>query len=436
MHRRSGTLRHIIENAVWLLAGKGVGAVLSLIYLGMATRTLGPQGFGQFVLILGTAQAVASLVSFQTWQIVVRFGMKHLDTPGEGQLGRLIGFCAALDLGAALFGCLLATVGTLLLGPHLGWDDQTIRGAIAFSIVVLLSIRSTAVGILRLHDRFGLGAAADGVMPVARMAGALVAVSTDSGVTGFLVAWAVAEVTTAIACWSLAIYSAGATMAIPHMKGATRAPAENPGLWHFAAITNAGSTLGGVSKQFALILVGLFAGPAAAGNFRLAHQLGQALARVSEMLSRSIFSELSRVHAGQTRSDLARLFRKASRMAFILGFVILLVLFGIGRPTLELIAGPGYDGAYPLLLLLGTATALEVAGVSFEPALMATGRAGTALRVRLLATLALGAGLALLLPLKGATGAAIAMLAASGVGVVLFGVAAWRAVHPRQIAQG
>src|SRR3546814_11340903 len=43
--RDNSSLRSILQNTGWLLTGKGVGAVLSLFYLAIVTRTLGPAGF-------------------------------------------------------------------------------------------------------------------------------------------------------------------------------------------------------------------------------------------------------------------------------------------------------------------------------------------------------------------------------------------------------
>lgn len=185
---RNGTLARILENAGWLLAGKGVGAVLSLVYLGIATRTLGPSGFGQFVLILGVAQAISSFVSFQTWQAVVRFGMAHFQAGRRDALSRVLAFTLALDYGGALAGCLLALAGIDFLGDWFGWDRVVRTEALLFAFVVLLSTRSTPIGILRLHDRFGVAAAADAVTPVTRMIGALAALLFAPSVKGFLLA--------------------------------------------------------------------------------------------------------------------------------------------------------------------------------------------------------------------------------------------------------
>ncbi len=57
---RAGGVRAVLANLGWLLASRGVLAVLSLLYLGIATRTLGLADFGRFALVTGAAQALAT----------------------------------------------------------------------------------------------------------------------------------------------------------------------------------------------------------------------------------------------------------------------------------------------------------------------------------------------------------------------------------------
>lgn len=426
---RGGTLSRVIENAVWLLGGKAFGAILSLVYIGLATRALGPENFGKFVLILGTGQAVGAIATFSTWQVVVRFGMPHLQAGDRRALGGLLAFCIALDAGAAIFGCLLAAVGVILLGPHLGWDAELSRDALLFCFVLLLAFRSTAVGILRLHDRFGLAAAADSVTALVRLVGAVVVLAIGPNIAGFLIAWAVAELLTAAVHWWFALREAHGALDPAHWRGIATAHRDNPGLWRFAAITNMGATLKAFSGQFSVLLVGLFAGPAAAGGYRLAFQLGRSLARISDMLSRSMFAELARVHVARTPVELRRLFRKSTRFALMGSLTIIVVLLLIGKPALGIVAGRHYLAVYPLLLMLGTAAALDLGGSSFEPALMATSRAGLAFRLRLAATILQIVLLTVFLPGYGVFGAAGATLAASALSLILFGTVAWRSIY-------
>ena len=85
-------MSRLIRNIGWLLSGRGVNAVLSLVYLALATRTLGIEGFGYFALIVAMGQTVTGLANFQTWQFVIRWGASE-DGPGEAT-----GFAIALDL--------------------------------------------------------------------------------------------------------------------------------------------------------------------------------------------------------------------------------------------------------------------------------------------------------------------------------------------------
>jgi O-antigen/teichoic acid export membrane protein len=141
---RDGSLGRVFINLGWLLGGKGMGAALSLVYLALAARSLGPEGFGEFTLVLGGAQAISAFVSCQTWQIVVRYGLPHVKEGRAAAAARLAGFCLSLDIAGAVIGCAIAALAVAVLAPLLGWPDQLAHAGLAFSFVVLLTGRSTA----------------------------------------------------------------------------------------------------------------------------------------------------------------------------------------------------------------------------------------------------------------------------------------------------
>lgn len=423
---RGGTLKRILTNTGWLLGGKGVGAVLSLVYIAIATRTLGVERFGQFVLIVGAAQTASAFVGFSTWQMVVRYGAALLAKGDEAALDRLIAFAIALDLGGAIVGCLLATIGVVFLSPAFGWAGSLRTEALIFSFVILLSVRSTVLGVLRLHDKYALSAIADAVTPVVRLVGAVAVLAAGPSVTGFLIAWAAAEVATSLAYWTFAARATPFGWRWPFARSVLDVPKAYPGLWRFVWITNAGSTLTKVAQQLVLIVVGLVAGVGAAGGYRLAHQLGQALAKPVDTLSRAMFPEFAHARAADHDRRFASVLRQTTMVSVAVAALVLAVLVVAGKPLLLLIAGPPYASAYPVLLLVGAAAAIDVAGVAFEPALMNADRAGSALLIRLIAAITLFTGMFALLPLLGATGAGIARLVASLLTFALFAVALTR----------
>ena len=187
------------------------------------------------------------------------------------------------------------------------------------------------------------------------------------------------------------------------------------------------TSLTSIGQQVAVLIVGGFVGPAGAGLYRLANQLANSLTKISSLLSRSIFVELSRT-SSHGREALGALFRRTNRLALVVGAVIIGLILMIGHPLLGLIAGREFLPAYPLLLMLGVAACIDLIGVSYRPLLMATDRAGLSLRISFVSTLLLLGLQSALLPLYGTQGAAMANIAASLAGFTMMGLASRRAV--------
>lgn len=426
----------ILANTGWLLGGKGVGAVLSLAYLAIITRTLGVADFGRFALILSAATIVKTLVSFESWQIVVRYGQPHLMTANHDALNRVLRFCILIDLASAAAGGVIAAIILVAFGPMMELSPAMAWQTWLFCMVMMITIRSSPTGVLRLFDRFDLAAAAETMVPIGRMIGALVAWALMPDITGYLIAWAVAELLCAATYWRLALRVGSERLGSWRAGRAMEARLENPGIIGFLTASNLQTTLVSMGQQLAVLVVGLFAGPAGAGLYRLANQLAQSLTKISGLLSRSIFVELSRTHSSHGQDELRTLFRRTNRLAYVSGAVIIALILMLGRPLLGLIAGDAFLPAYPLLLLLGIAACIDLLGVSYRPLLMATDRASLSLRITLVTTVLLLGLQAVLLSTHGTIGAASANVIASVVGFVMMGLASRRAVAKGGVGLG
>lgn len=414
-----------------MLGGKGFSGVLSLVYLAILTRSLGLSGFGQFSLALGAVQAVELLIAFQSWQIVVRYGMPHLHAGRIGDLARLLRFTTLLDLFAAVFAAAVVTIVMLLLGAQFGWNAKFIQQAIMCGVVFVLATHWTPIGVLRLHDRFATAAMADAVTPITRCLGALFVWLTTPTVIGFLVAWVLAEALTAIAYWHSALRIERQSWRLDRRFRWREVVHANPGIVNYSLTTNLASSLDVGGKQVAVLLVGLLLTPAAVGGFRLAQQLAQALAKLSQTVARAIFPELIRKRSDDSpRAQFDALLANTVRLTCIGGAVVFLALLLLGRPALGLIGGSEFLWAYPVLLLLGTSAAVDFAAVGFEPALIALGRPGLALKLRFLSTAVLLIGIAVLTRELGTVGAGLAALVTSLLSSVLL----WFAL--RRLLQG
>lgn len=407
--RRRGA-RATARNLGWLLSSKGLDGVLGILYLGITTRALGLTDFGRFSLITGASQAIVTLVAFPTWQIIIQYGVHHLLGKDRDALGRLYRTALMLDLSAAGIGALLVGLIIGLFSGKLGIGPDLVGYVVLYSLVQLVTLRSTPLGILRLRDDYAGAARADAVTPVVRTLGTLAAWLFSPTIESFLAAWALAEIVTAIAFWWSVSRSGDLALLRRARFDRHTMTQENPGLLRFAFSTNANVAISLSEKQVPLLLVGAFVGPAAAGAFRLAFQLAQALSKLAQMLTRAAFPEL--VHAVRTAppDKVDRLLRKMLLASSASAAAIMLLVVVIGEWVLVLVGGREYASAYPILLWLAGAACLDLATVGFEPILMALHRAGSAFIVRITAAATLIAACVVLTKEMGATGAAIALL--------------------------
>ena len=407
-------LARLARNVGWLLGGKGITALFSLIYLAVAARALGPVQFGVFMLVLTYAQLIANIVQFQSWKGVIRFGAVHLAEGRRDQLARVLGFSAVLDWASALAGALLAAAGAFLVAPLFAWSPGVQHQAAVFAAALLLTTGATASGMLRLFDRFDLLTYSEACSPTVRLVGAVAAWLAGAGVPAFLTVWALAALAQALATWIAAILIRRSRLSIGarSLAGAVR---ENPGLWRFMWQTSLSSSFGFLWLQAGTLAVGAYAGPAMAGGFRLADRVASAIAKPTDTITRALYPELARLVASDDRQTLLTLFRRSIVISGSLAIVIVLLTASAGHLILRLIAGKHFEFAQPFLILLSVAAAINVAGFILEPFLNAHGRSGRVLRARLVGTVVYVGLLAALLPTRGPTGAAIAVAITSAV---------------------
>ncbi len=422
-------MARIARNLLWLMSGKGVGAVLSLVYLGIATRTLGVVDFGYFALILSMGSAIALFVQFDCWRVVIRFGAVQLHAGNAEALGRLIATCRLLDMMGFAIGAGLAWAATTLLVHSGQWEKDTGRDALLYCLAILAAVRSTPTGVLRLNHRFDLSTYAETVVPLVRTVGTVAILFIQPDVTGFLVAWAASELASAITFWVLAWRVAPDALAWRHSRHFRQTLREEKGLLPLLAVTNLGTSIAGITSQAPVLLLGSFVGPAAAGLFRLAFQLSRAIAKIATLVSRSTYAELNHVRAKGGDHALSKLLRKADRIALIAGAALMLIVIALGKPILWLIAGPEFVGAYSILVILGVATAIEFAAINKEPALLAATNGVIVLRLQAIGAIIQLALLGILLPLWQDIGAALSIAGTALATNLMFTAAVRRYVN-------
>ncbi|MGF1641119.1 MAG: lipopolysaccharide biosynthesis protein [Rhodospirillales bacterium] len=371
----------MFRNAGLLLGGQGLAGLCGLAALALAARALGAEQFGALVLIHAYALVVATMVRFNGWYALIRYGAACLREERRCDLQGLIRFGVVLDGGGAVVGALAAVAAAPIVGPWLGWPPDAVAAGQAYGLVVVFNATDTPTGILRLFDRFDVLAWLRPCAPVGRCAGAVAAYAVGADLDTFLIVWFVTEVADSVLLWGVAIRELARRGHLAGMKLGLRGLARpHPGIWRLLWSTNLNSTLGMVLGRLTTLVVGSVLGPVEAGLYAVATQFAAVVERPVDMLRRTIYPELARLAAA---ADVAGMCSLGVRSGLVVGtcaLPLLFVVIAFAEPALRLSVGESYIEAATVLAWLIGRQAVLAFGFPLSLILVSLDRAGALLK--------------------------------------------------------
>jgi len=404
-----GAFRSILRNASYLGSSKLVGAVLGLVSLGCAGRGMTPALFGMLVIVHAYATGAGSLVKFQTWQFVVRYGSHPLQAGEAGTVRDTIRFAFGLDVTSGLIGMVAAMIALPLLGPRFGIGPEELTLALLYCTLVPTMTAATPTGVLRLLDRFDLIAMQQIVTPALRAIGALIAYHFELGFPGFVASWYIADLAGDLTVWGMAVEELRRRSMLSALRPGLFGTARRlPGSWDFVWTTNIAHSVYAAWGPISNVIVGAMLGPAAAGLFKIAGTIADSAGKPADLLARGFYPEIMRLDPATKRPW--RLALRTGLIAAAIGALVLLVVFVGGKPVIGFVFGEKYLPAFGLLQIMTAALILEMGTFPLESLLYMVGRQRAALAAQLSSALIYCVALVVLSHLWGLTGAGIAFL--------------------------
>lgn len=428
MTERAGITGRIFKGLGLVLGGKAGAGLISLVYLIIAARALGPRDYGILVLVHGYVTAVVGIVEFPAWQAIVRYGAEASAEDAPHRLARLLRFGTSVELLGGAAAIVAAMALAPLVGPHLGWPPETVAFAIPYSFAVLGSVRSAPAGYLQLIDRFDLIGLHNMVQPLVRLSGAALAWWLGWGLKGFLCAWLAAALAEFAVLWGMGLVCAlnrlGATLRRPERGSAVQ---DNPGIWRFLAASNADVTLSELAGRIAPLIVGWVLGPAMAGLFAVAQRATVIIAQPAQILGNTAYAELARmVAAGQGGAPLRRTLMRVIGIALAAAAPVVVVAALFPTPIVTLLAGPAFRAASGVMVVLIAARMIAVIGPPCSSALSAMGYPALSMSANLFASLIFLPVLPLLLHQMGLMGAGVQAVGQALLASALLAGLVWR----------
>ncbi|CAN5241638.1 oligosaccharide flippase family protein [soil metagenome] len=429
MTDRAGKTGRIFKGLGLVLGGKAGAGLVSLVYLVIAARALGPRDYGILVLVHGYVTAVCGIVEFPAWQAIVRYGAEAHAQDTPHRLARLLRFGTIVELAGGVAAILATMLLAPFVGPHLGWPPETVAFAIPYSFAVLGSVRSAPAGYLQLIDRFDLIGLHNLVQPLVRLVGATLALAMGWGLKGFLVVWLAAALSEFAVLWAMGAWCAlrrlGPVLLHPE-RGSARM--DNPGIWRFLVASNADVTLSELAGRIAPLVVGWVLGPAMAGLFAVAQRATVIIAQPAQILGNTAYAELARmVTAGEGGAPLRRTLGRVVGIALLAAMPIVILVALFPTPIVTLLAGSAFKAAGGLMVVLVAARMIAVVGPPCSSALSAMGQPALSMSANLFASLIFLPVLPWLLHNGGLMGAGVQAIGQAVLASSLLAGLVWRA---------
>lgn len=420
--------RRIYRGVGFVLGGKAGAGLLSLAYLIIATRILGPHDYGILMLVHGYVIAVGGIISFPAWQAIVRYGAEADRDGAVHRLSRLLRFTSTVELTAGTAAIVVSMVLAPVVGPRLGWPPETVAFAIPYSFALLGAVRSTPVGYLQLVDRFDLIGLHNMVQPVVRLGGALVVAISGLGLKAFLIVWLLAALAEFAVLWAIGLWMAYKRLGQELLRPESGRPhKENQGIWPFLVASNADTTLSELAGRLSPLIVGWVLGPAMAGLYSVAQRATVIIAQPAQILGTTAYAELARmVAAGQAGRPLRKTLRRVIGIALLAAMPVVLIVAFFPTPLVRILAGPAFAAAGSLMVILVIARAIALIGPPCSSALTAMGFPSLSMTANLFASLVFLPAMVPILYYFGLWGAGLQAVGQAILGSALLAGLVWR----------
>jgi O-antigen/teichoic acid export membrane protein len=418
-----GAVRRIYGNLGKLLGGKAGAGIVSLIYMVIAVRVLGPRDYGVLILVHTYVMMIGGLIEFPGWHAVVRYGAQAIEEGDEQRLLKLLRFAGLVELAGGAVAVASAALLAPIIGPRLGWSETALAFALPYSFAALASIRATPAGDLQLFGRFDLLGAHVLVSPLVRLLGAGAIALLGGGLHAFLALWLAAALAEFLSMWALGLIVMRRKLPDASLLGSVSGVRqENAGIWRFMLAANADATFSDLAPRIAPLAIGWVIGPVAAALYAVAQRATVVIAQPAQLLGQAAYAELARLVAAGRREAIQHALARMIGIALAISTPALIVIGLAAHPLARLIGGPSFERAGDIMLLLAAARAVLLIGPPVSAALVALGRPGLSVTANIGAALGLLPLLPLMLTYWSLEGAALHALLQA---VVAAGLLVW-----------
>lgn len=381
-------LSRLAKNASVLFSGNVIASLLGLVSLTLTARGLGVEQFGMLVLVTTYVLIVDRLNNFQSWQALIKYGADALEHNRGSDFKSLIKFGFLIDGSTAVLGAVIAASASGIVGGWLGWSQEHIFMAAAYSLTVLFHVSGTPIAILRLFDKFKKIAIQQVYAAFIKLFGVTLAYLMDADLWVYLLVWALVD----ILGNTLLLYFAHRELRSQQVTNIFQASVSSmssrfSGIWGFVWTSNLHASVKLGLREVDIIMIGMITGPVGAGLYKIVKTIGSTVSKITDPLYQAIYPDLSNCVSKKNFDSFRHLIFAPMKPISIAAPPLILLFYLFGDHAIGFVLGEDFVGVYWPALVYLVGTLLAMITFAFHPALLALGKAHYSLLILITSTM-------------------------------------------------
>ena len=343
----------VMRSSGSLFSNNTLALGLSVVQGIMATRLLGPAGFGLIGVVMAFASTVNSVFSFRMGELVVRYGGEYLNKQEKEKASALLKAAGLTEAAVSMLAFLVVFFTAHLAETYLAKTPDIAWMFTFFGINLLANFNTeTSTGILQITEKIKLQGTVNLIQAIVTtliIAGAFFFGGT---ITVVLIAYLIGKSILGLGLFTLAQKQLKEKLG----SGWWRTPfskltARNE-IFRFAFSSNISATIIKLFRESELIWVGFFLDTTAVGYYRVAYTITHFLAIPADPLIATTFPEINKLAVEKTWGKLKSFLKKITAFSFAYNIAIGAGLILVGHWVIRIYSGADYLAAYPALVAL------------------------------------------------------------------------------------
>ncbi len=343
----------IIRSSGSLFSNNTLALGFSVVQGIMATRLLGPAGFGLIGVVMAFASTVNSLFSFRMSELVVRYGGEYLNR-GENEKASALMKAASLTEAAVSLLAFLVVMFTANLAEAYFAKTTNVAWMFTFFALNLLANfnTETSTGILQVTEKIKLQGTINLIQAVITTLIIAGAFFFNGDLTTVLIGYLIGKSIMGLGLFIAAQIQLHKKLGGGWWRTPFSALTERKEIFRFAFSSNVSATIIKLFRESELIWVGLFLDTTAVGYYRVAYTITHFLVIPADPLIATTFPEINRLAVEKAWSKLKSFLKKVTAFSFAYNLAIGVALILFGRWVIRIYSGADYLDAYPALVAL------------------------------------------------------------------------------------